>query len=64
MLSNYPDLIWDAAVADDENIVFNKEDINFLKGHHDLEWYESEEKTTKHKLPCKVSCSYCRTPIM
>ncbi|KAF7868312.1 hypothetical protein EAF04_004844 [Stromatinia cepivora] len=44
--------------------IFHKEDINFTHGHHDLGWYESEEKTTRHKLPCKVSCSYCRTPIM
>lgn len=44
--------------------IFHKEDINFTKGHHDLGWYESSEKTTVHKLPCKVSCAYCRTPIM
>ncbi|KAI9760658.1 MAG: hypothetical protein M4579_001522 [Chaenotheca gracillima] len=44
--------------------IFHKEDINFTNGHHDLTWYESVEKTTVHKLPCKVTCSYCRTPIM
>ncbi|KAL6721699.1 hypothetical protein ACLMJK_000803 [Lecanora helva] len=44
--------------------IFHKEDINFTHGHHDLGWYESSEKTTIHKLPCKVSCAYCRTPIM
>lgn len=44
--------------------IFHKEDINFTQGHHDLGWYESSEKTTVHKLPCKVSCAYCRTPIM
>jgi len=44
--------------------IFHKEDINFVHGHHDLGWYESSEKTTKHKLPCKVSCAYCRSPIM
>ena len=44
--------------------IFHKEDINFTHGHHDLGWYESSEKTCVHKLPCKVSCSYCRTPIM
>ena len=44
--------------------IFHKEDINFTHGHHDLGWYESTEKTTVHKLPCKVSCAYCRTPIM
>ena len=44
--------------------IFHKEDINFTAGHHDLGWYESSEKTCVHKLPCKVSCAYCRTPIM
>ncbi|KAH6665651.1 Mss4-like protein [Halenospora varia] len=44
--------------------IFHKEDINFISGHHDLGWYESSEKTTRHKLPCKVSCAYCRAPIM
>jgi hypothetical protein len=44
--------------------IFHKEDINFTNGHHELSWYDSGEKTTKHKLPCKVSCAYCRTPIM
>ncbi|KAI9707709.1 MAG: hypothetical protein M1836_000671 [Candelina mexicana] len=44
--------------------IFHKEDINFSHGHHDLGWYESSNKTIEHKLPCKVSCAYCRTPIM
>ena len=44
--------------------IFHKEDINFTHGHHDLGWYESSNKTCVHKLPCKVSCAYCRTPIM
>jgi len=44
--------------------IFHKDDINFTHGHHDLAWYDSQDKTTVHKLPCKVSCAYCRTPIM
>ncbi len=44
--------------------IFQKEDINFTNGHHDLVWYDSGEKTTRHKLPCKITCSYCRSPIM
>ncbi|CZS94218.1 uncharacterized protein RAG0_04277 [Rhynchosporium agropyri] len=44
--------------------IFHKEDINFLKGHHDLQWYDSQEKTTRHKLPCKVSCAHCGSWIM
>lgn len=27
-------------------------------------WYDPGEKTTRHKLPCKITCSYCRSPIM
>ncbi|KAI9148071.1 hypothetical protein HJFPF1_11893 [Paramyrothecium foliicola] len=44
--------------------IFHKEDINFTNGHHDLGWYDSQAKSTTHHLPCKVSCAYCRTPIM
>lgn len=44
--------------------IFHKEDINFSHGHHDLEWYDPTEKTTEHKLPCKVRCSFCHSPIM
>jgi hypothetical protein len=44
--------------------IFHKSDINFTHGHHDLSWYESGEKTVRHKLPCKVSCTYCGTWIM
>ncbi|KAK6581779.1 hypothetical protein PZA11_005476 [Diplocarpon coronariae] len=44
--------------------IFNKSDINFLRGHHDLRWYDSSEKTTRHKLPCKVSCAHCGSLIM
>ena len=31
---------------------------------HDLGWYDPTAKSTKHHLPCKVQCAYCRTPIM
>jgi len=44
--------------------IFHKEDINFERGHHDLEWYDSGEKSIEHKLPCKVRCSFCHSPIM
>ncbi|KAF2402924.1 hypothetical protein EJ06DRAFT_472823 [Trichodelitschia bisporula] len=44
--------------------IFHKEDINFTHGHHNLEWYDPTEKSVDHKLPCKVRCSYCHSPIM
>ena len=70
--NTFPALVLLKVYADCNNLgapfqwaaIFHKEDINFTHGHHDLGWYESSEKTTVHKLPCKVSCAYCRTPIM
>jgi hypothetical protein len=44
--------------------IFHKEDINFSHGHHDLEWYDPSTKSIAHKLPCKVRCSFCHSPIM
>lgn len=44
--------------------IFHKDDINFTDGHHNLEWYDPTEKSIEHKLPCKVRCSYCHSPIM
>ena len=44
--------------------IFHKEDINFSDGHHSLEWYDPTSKTVEHKLPCKVRCSFCHSPIM
>ncbi len=44
--------------------IFHKSDINFVNGIHDLGWYDPTSKTIQHHLPCKVSCAYCRTPIM
>ncbi|KAK3702474.1 hypothetical protein LTR37_014836 [Vermiconidia calcicola] len=44
--------------------IFHKSDINFEHGHHNLEWYDPTEKSTEHKLPCKVRCNFCHSPIM
>jgi len=44
--------------------IFHKEDINFSEGHHNLEWYDPSSKSVEHKLPCKVRCSFCHSPIM
>src|SRR5690242_9130969 len=44
--------------------IFHKDDINFTNGHHNLEWYDPSEKSIEHKLPCKVRCSFCHSPIM
>lgn len=44
--------------------IFHKSDINFTHGIHDLGWYDPTNKDNTHHLPCKVQCSFCRTPIM
>ncbi|KAJ9627405.1 hypothetical protein H2204_009816 [Knufia peltigerae] len=44
--------------------IFHKSDINFTQGHHELGWYDPTNKDISHHLPCKVSCAYCRSPIM
>jgi hypothetical protein len=44
--------------------IFHKEDINFTNGHQNLEWYDPSTKSIEHKLPCKVRCSFCHSPIM
>ncbi|RYO92562.1 hypothetical protein DL762_001596 [Monosporascus cannonballus] len=44
--------------------IFHKEDLHFEKGAEGLAFYNSQDKQTHHKLPCKVSCAYCHTPIM
>jgi hypothetical protein len=44
--------------------IFHKTDLHFEKGAEGLAFYNSGDKQTHHKLPCKVSCAYCHTPIM
>jgi hypothetical protein len=36
----------------------------FTQGHEYLTFYNSAENTQKHKLPCKVLCAHCHSPIM
>lgn len=43
--------------------IFREDNINFMLGHHDLEWYGPISKSTEHKLPCKVRCSCCHSGI-
>lgn len=44
--------------------IFPKEDMRFDNGTGGLSFYAATEKTTRYQTPTKVSCSYCRTPIM
>ena len=44
--------------------IFHKADMAFENGTAGLEFYKSPTQRLGHNLPCKVSCDYCRTPIM
>ncbi|KAI1100136.1 Mss4-like protein [Jackrogersella minutella] len=44
--------------------VFEKADLHFERGADGLAFYHAPDGSTAHKLPCKVSCAYCHSPIM
>lgn len=44
--------------------IFHKKDMHFENGTSGLSFYNSSQKVQERQLPCKVSCSYCHTPIM
>jgi len=44
--------------------IFQKTDLHFEHGAEGLAFYNTADKQTHHKLPVKVSCAYCHTPIM
>ncbi|PWY92229.1 hypothetical protein BO70DRAFT_276216, partial [Aspergillus heteromorphus CBS 117.55] len=44
--------------------IFHKTDLTFTRGASGLSFYSSSHNTTEHKLPTKVHCRVCQTPIM
>ncbi|KAL2220430.1 Mss4-like protein [Thermoascus aurantiacus ATCC 26904] len=44
--------------------IFPKAAISFTHGAEGLAFYSATEKSHNYRTPCKVSCAYCRTPIM
>jgi hypothetical protein len=44
-------------------ILFHKSDVRFVRGIEDLHFYSAETRTSGHRLPCKLSCRRCRSPI-
>lgn len=44
--------------------VFEKTDLRFERGAEGLAFYHTPDRSTVHRLPCKVSCAYCHSPIM
>lgn len=43
--------------------LFHKKSVRFLKGVEKLMFFYSQDKTPRHVLPCKVSCSICHSPM-
>jgi hypothetical protein len=43
--------------------IFHKHDVRITKGADGLKFYNSEQSIDARRLPCKVSCSLCGTPI-
>ena len=45
-------------------VIFQKSDVRFVGGIDDLDFYHAESQTSGHRLPCKLSCRRCRSPMM
>lgn len=43
--------------------IFPKDKVLFTKGIDNLLFYNSENNSSEYKLPCKLVCSNCRSPI-
>ncbi|KAL1987584.1 hypothetical protein VTN96DRAFT_3184 [Rasamsonia emersonii] len=44
--------------------IFLKTDLRFTRGTDWLTFYSSHDMQKVYKVPCKVYCSYCNSPIM
>ncbi|CCX31054.1 Similar to hypothetical protein BC1G_02449 [Botryotinia fuckeliana B05.10]; acc. no. XP_001558815 [Pyronema omphalodes CBS 100304] len=44
--------------------IFHKTDVHFTQGEDQLIYFHPGEKSQEYILPCKISCKFCRTPIM
>jgi hypothetical protein len=44
-------------------VIFHKSDVRFTNGIEDLHFFHAESQTAGHRLPCKLSCRRCRSPI-
>ena len=43
--------------------LFHKKSLRFVKGVDKLMFFYSQDMEPVHKLPCKVACSKCHSPI-
>lgn len=44
-------------------VIFHKHHVRFVRGVEELHFYHPETRTSRHELPCKLSCGRCRAPI-
>ncbi|KAL7625241.1 hypothetical protein AAE478_004456 [Parahypoxylon ruwenzoriense] len=44
--------------------IYEKRDVHFERGVDGLAFYHSPARSATHRLPCKVSCAYCGSPLM
>ncbi len=44
-------------------VIFHKSDVRFVRGIDDLHFYHAGSRKSGHRLPCKLSCRRCRSPV-
>ncbi|KAJ5586668.1 uncharacterized protein N7459_002433 [Penicillium hispanicum] len=44
--------------------IFHKSDLSFARGFSGLQFYSASQNSQNYHTPTKVSCEFCRTPIM
>ncbi len=44
-------------------VIFHKHHVRFVRGLDKISFYHPETNQSRRILPCKLSCSECRTPI-
>lgn len=50
--------------APTQTAMLEKTDVHFLSGVDNLAFYHLADSSHEHKLPCKIACRTCRSPIM
>jgi hypothetical protein len=44
-------------------VIFHKEHVRFVRGFDKMRFFSAETGSRQHTLPCKLSCSFCGSPI-
>lgn len=43
--------------------IYEKDNVRFTHGRQDMVFYSPQEKKTEYKLPLKISCKHCHSPV-